>query len=278
MAEPIAVTAGTLWDLIPCPMGSTQVPAASSPSSSSAAAAAALGGPKPGPLGNSSVPGAPVHSGAEARGILSRCSPFNPPLSGDRAGFVRAAGSPARRSAGGGTGGTQIEPLLSASFTRGCLFAGSFFLGSFFFYWVGGHEVTLGTLGRSPSISERCGTAGVSPPRPPARPRSTAGTPEKKKAAPWARTEPPQHPKKPPMSALSPCVPWCPHHRGVLVSPRALGGARGRVPTPWRWHRGDLGAAPGWAGDCAPPAPPIVPPWPLWAPPSPIITPVTSRR
>lgn len=160
-------------------MGSTQVPAASSPSSSSAAAA--LGGPKPGPLGNSSVPGAPVHSGAEARGILSRCSPFNPPLSGDRAGFVRAAGSPARRSAGGGTGGTQIEPLLSASFTRGCLFAGSFFLGSFFFYWVGGHEVTLGTLGRSPSISERCGTAGVSPPRPPARPRSTAGTPEKKK-------------------------------------------------------------------------------------------------
>lgn len=66
-----------------------------------------------------SIPAAPrpvpleTHPGAEAWGILSSCSPFNPPLSRDRAGLVPSAGSPARRGGcwrGEGTPGPTVVP------------------------------------------------------------------------------------------------------------------------------------------------------------------------
>lgn len=63
-----------------------------------------LAAPRPVPL--------ETHPGAEAWGILNSCSPFNPPLSGDRAGLVPGAGSSARHGGCWGGEGTPSPTVV----------------------------------------------------------------------------------------------------------------------------------------------------------------------
>lgn len=143
---------GAGWVLLPCP-GSISLPrvssSASSPSPGSHPSSLGLLLRRRGPSGGTPCPGQRVgprclfltlfpgchgrvplsivvapqpvpletHPGAEARGILSRCSPFNPPLSGDRAGLVPGTGSPARHSGcwGGGEGTPSPSPPVPAA-------------------------------------------------------------------------------------------------------------------------------------------------------------------
>lgn len=116
IAKPVPVTVGTHWGLSPC-HGEHPAPRCLFPILVPGCRCPRR--PLAGSPWKQLRAGAPVHSGAEARGILSRCSPFNPPLSGDRAGFVHGTGSPARRSAGGsGDACPQVPAQLLRSLQR----------------------------------------------------------------------------------------------------------------------------------------------------------------